>query len=419
MAGLVASAVAARHFEQVTMLDKETLPSAPHPRKAVPQGNHVHALLKSGELFLSELFPNFREEALSSGCLEFKVRSQWRTYGPNGWIEPVDIGLTALSQSQPLIEHVVRKLVSRLQNVSVLSGCVDDLQRVGDTIGVILVNGTRINANLVVDASGRGGGTTKWLASLGGSNVPCEEYRPEIRYASTFFSRSINKGPNYGGWLMFTPAPETKGAVALPVENDRWLVTAYTRFGEAMPRVEKEFRDFLRDLPDSKISNLISDEIAQARISNYAIDTVRFRRFDKIADAMPEGYIPLGDTIATFSPINAQGISVAALQAKELHEALATHKGEDSWRSIVSRNYIKKSAIPAEWAWDLCQALDAGFENLRGTISASAHDLSQTIRQVAENAGKHPELVGAMGRAIHLLESPRTFVQQVRNTLDA
>ncbi len=158
MAGLVAAAVAARHFEKVTLIDKDTLPDDPLPRKAVPQGKHVHALLKSGELFLSELFPEFRQEALSSGCLEFRVRSQWRTFGAKGWIEPVDIGLTTLSQTRPLIEHVLRRLVSRLGNVSFVTGNVEDLLNADNTTEVILSDGARLEADLVIDASGRGGG---------------------------------------------------------------------------------------------------------------------------------------------------------------------------------------------------------------------------------------------------------------------
>lgn len=418
MAGLIAAAVAARHFENVTLIDRDCPPDDPQPRKAVPQGHHVHALLKSGELFLSDLFPDFRQEALASGCLEFRVRSQWRTYGPKGWIAPVDIGLTALSQTRPLIEHVLRRLVARLENVAFLTGSVDDLRNDDKTTGVFLSDGTIFEADLVIDASGRGGRTHRWLASLNGPDVPVDAYHPEIRYASILFSRRIKDGPDYGGWLMFTPAPARKGAVALPVENKRWLITVYARFGEPVPQSEDEFRAFLRDLPDTKIASLIEAELSCSPISTYAIPKVQFRRFDLVAEAMPEGYLPLGDTIATFSPINAQGMSVAALQAKALDRALTQCSGDSNWRTILPRDYVKHAAVPANWAWTLCQALDAGFDTLRDTISSPALDISRTFRRVAENAATHPELIGAMGRAIHLLESPASFSRQVSERLD-
>jgi len=249
--------------------------------------------------------------------------------------------------------------------------------------------------------------------------VPVDTYRPEIRYASALFSRRIKDGPDYGGWLMFTPAPGRKGAVALPVENDRWLVTVYTRFGEPVPMSEEEVRAFLHDLPDSKIASLLEGETAATPISTYAMPKVQFRRFDRVADTMPAGYVPLGDTIATFSPINAQGMSVAALQAKALSQVLTNCLGDMNWRRTVSKDHVEQAAVPAEWAWNLCQALDAGFDNLRETISDPALDLSRTIKRVAENASAYPELIGAMGRTIHLLESPTSFSRQVSHTLDA
>ena len=417
IAGLVASAVAADRFDTVTLIDKDTLPDGPEPRKAIPQGNHVHALLKSGEQFLCALFPGFRETALNAGCLEFRVRSQWRTYGPKGWIEPVDIGLTALAQTRPLIEHVVRGLVSGLQNVRPVTGTVAEILNAGDSTDVLLSDGTQMDADLVIDASGRGGGTGPWLAALGGPDVPIEDYKPEIRYASALFSRGLTNGPDFGGWLMFTPAPARRGAVAVPVESGRWLLTAYTRLGEPVPKSEEDFRAFLKDLPDPKISTLVEGEIIQTDISTYAIPKVQFRRFDHVANAMPDGYLPLGDTIATFSPINAQGMSVAALQAKALKEVLEQHPGDTGWRKAVTQSYLRQATIPAEWAWNLCQALDAGFEELRASISVPARDLSQTMKRVAEHAGTHPQLIGAMGRSIHLLESPETFTDEVSRIL--
>ncbi len=289
----------------------------------------------------------------------------------------------------------------------------------GNTTAIRLSNGARLEADLVIDASCRGGGTDRWLSTLNGRDVLVATYRPEIRYASAFFSRRMMDGPDYGGWLMFTPAPGRKGAVALPVENDRWLITGYTRFEEPVPMCEEGFRAFLHNLSDSKIASLIEGETVATPISTYALPKVRFRRFDLLTDALPIGCVPVGDTIATFSPINAQGMSVAALQAKALNQVLTNCQGDTKWRLAVSKNYVTQAAIPTEWAWNLCQAFDAGFNRLRGSISSPALDLSSTIRKATENASAYPKLVGALGRMIHLLKSPSSFLRQVRGGLDS
>jgi len=417
MGGLIAAAVAARHFGQVTLIDKERISSQPEPRKSVPQGRHVHALLKSGDLFLSELFPGFREAALQAGCLEFRVRSQWRTYGPRGWIEPVDIGLTALSQTRPLIEHVIRVFVDSLDNVQSVQGMVNEITGSDTATGVQLTDGSVVAADLTIDASGRGGGTEKWLRAMTGLSIPIDEYAAQIRYSSALFSRQIDSGPDFGGWLMFTPAPARTGVVALPVENNLWLVTAYSRLGESVPSNETEFRQFLKALPDPKVRELIDGESMVSPPSRYAIPKVVFRRFDQVLHSVPAGYAPLGDSIATFSPINAQGMSVAALQAKALDTALSKHKQHADWQKYVVSEYVEAAAVPASWAWILCQSLDSGFDELNGHLDPAAVELAQSIKQVAQHSASKPELIGAMGRALHLLESPEVFTENVREML--
>jgi len=203
----------------------------------------------------------------------------------------------------------------------------------------------------------------------------------------------------------------------LPVENNLWLVTAYTRLGEPVPSNETGFRQFRKALPDPKIKELIDGESMVSPLSRYAIPKVVFRRFDKVSHSVPAGYVPLGDSIATFSPINAQGMSVAALQAKALDTALTKHKQHADWQKYMVREYVEAAAIPASWAWVLCQSLDSGFEELHDHLDPAAVELAQSIKQVAQHSASKPALIGAMGRALHLLESPDVFAENVREML--
>lgn len=58
IAGLVSARVLADHFNNVIVLDSDTIPNLPAIRKAVPQGNHLHILLPGGLEILKSLFPN-------------------------------------------------------------------------------------------------------------------------------------------------------------------------------------------------------------------------------------------------------------------------------------------------------------------------------------------------------------------------
>jgi len=102
VAGLTAAQALAGRFDQVTMLDRDTLPSGPLPRRGVPQGHHPHVLLASGQAALDELFPGFKEELVAGGAVPFESGRDMRVhrYGevwpsadtePTAWtIEKVD-----------------------------------------------------------------------------------------------------------------------------------------------------------------------------------------------------------------------------------------------------------------------------------------------------------------------------------------
>ena len=62
MAGLTAAGALSDRFDQVVVLERDTLPSEPAHRAGTPQARHVHALLLSGQRALSELFPGFEQD---------------------------------------------------------------------------------------------------------------------------------------------------------------------------------------------------------------------------------------------------------------------------------------------------------------------------------------------------------------------
>ncbi len=62
MAGMLAARVLADHFERVTIIERDRFPERPEPRRGVPQGHHLHVLLKRGRISLERLFPGPRDQ---------------------------------------------------------------------------------------------------------------------------------------------------------------------------------------------------------------------------------------------------------------------------------------------------------------------------------------------------------------------
>ena len=62
-----------RHVDRVTVIERDTLPTAPAPRPGVPQGRHVHALQPGGLAAIERLLPGFHDELVTRGAVPVVV----------------------------------------------------------------------------------------------------------------------------------------------------------------------------------------------------------------------------------------------------------------------------------------------------------------------------------------------------------
>src|SRR6476619_5605586 len=69
MGGLTAAGALDDRFDQVVVLERDTLASEPAYRAGTPQARHVHALLLSGQRALSELLPGFEQDLARAGAV--------------------------------------------------------------------------------------------------------------------------------------------------------------------------------------------------------------------------------------------------------------------------------------------------------------------------------------------------------------
>jgi len=68
IAGLFAARVLSESFSRVTVLDRDDLDEAPAPRKGVPQGPQIHAILTRSYEAVKELFPGLLDELRADGA---------------------------------------------------------------------------------------------------------------------------------------------------------------------------------------------------------------------------------------------------------------------------------------------------------------------------------------------------------------
>ncbi|WP_293248703.1 MULTISPECIES: hypothetical protein [unclassified Microcoleus] len=74
LAGMLAARVLAKHFDRVSIVERDFFPEKPAPRPGIPQSRHLHILLTRGKIILEQLFPGLENELIAQGCSE--VRSE-------------------------------------------------------------------------------------------------------------------------------------------------------------------------------------------------------------------------------------------------------------------------------------------------------------------------------------------------------
>src|SRR5919206_1271468 len=139
IAGLLAARVLAGHFERVTVIERGRLAGVPRPRKGVPQGSHVHAVLARGRLIMESLLPGLTAELVAAGAAVLNAGQELAWHYAGGWRAGHDSELAFLAASRPLLEARIAARVRALPNVTIRDGArVEGLHsdRLGQVAGV-------------------------------------------------------------------------------------------------------------------------------------------------------------------------------------------------------------------------------------------------------------------------------------------
>ena len=374
MGGLAAAGALADHFEQVVVLERDTLPSEPTHRAGTPQARHVHALLLSGQRALSELFPGFEQDLARAGAVRLQAGLDPRLEPPGYNPFPQrDLGCGGYAASRPTIERVVRRRVEGLANIMLRQRCrVTEVLASpnGEAVtGVRYENGDgkveTIAADLVVDASGRGALTLALLQSIGRPMPEETTIGIDLGYATCVFDIPDDASTDWKGIMTFGQAPQnSRGGLMLPLEGNRWMATIGGRHGDVPSGDPEAFLTYAKALRTPTIYNAISHAKRLDGVARYGFPESVRRHFERL-DYFPRGLLPIGDAICRFNPVYGQGMSVAALEACLLRRLLE-RLGEDSnpIAGLAPTFFAEVQAL-IETPWSVA-TLDFVFPDTRG-----------------------------------------------------
>ncbi|MEX5718513.1 FAD-dependent oxidoreductase [Geodermatophilus maliterrae] len=417
MAGLVAARVLAAHFDRVTIVERDRLRDGGAHRKGVPQGRQLHALLARGRDVLEALFPGFGRELEAAGAVPISVPGDFLTLTKAGWLDRRAPGWTALSASRPLIEATVRRRLLDLPGITLLDGHEATalvasrdgrvvrgvtVRRVGGLDGVFSVD-----ADLVVDASGRGSRTPAWLAELGYPAPEATRVDPDIAYATRTYRIPDGFTADWKAvMLMSQPPTMPRTGFLFPIEDGQWMVALMGAAGQHPPTDEEGHAAFVRSLRSPVIAEAVADAEPVSEIRGHRGTTNRQWHFERMR-RWPERFVVLGDAVCAFNPIYGQGMTTAAVGAETLDACLRSRRRPAGDLDGLGARFQRALARRNADAWMFSTGEDLRFPTTTGmTAGRVLRAQHHYLDRIEAASTRDPAVADVYVRAFGMLERP-------------
>ncbi|SFJ76631.1 FAD-dependent oxidoreductase [Streptomyces pini] len=417
LAGLTAARALADAYERVTVLDRDTLPAEPAPRRGVPQSRQLHVLLARGAQALEELFPGFLEELLAAGATRADTQGEAHWYLDGHLLRPAHSGVISYGASRPQVEHHVRARVAALPGVTIREGTevlgpvttpdrgrvtgIRVRPRAKDTKDTKETEEETIPADLLVDASGRGSRAPVWLEELGYPRPRQTRVRADVVYVTRHFRREPHHiGGRSGVALVPFPGLPRGGAIVSERE-DRFAVVLFGLLGEEPPADEAGMLAYAESLPGPDVAEVL-------RTAEPLNEPVRMRypasarhHYEKL-DRHLGGFLVTGDALCSFNPTYGQGMTAAAQQAIVLRALLARDRDTGG----LPRRFFRAAAKVVDTPWLLAAGGDLRFPEAEGRRGPADGLLDRYLTRYRAAASADPVLGRTFLSVAHMLQPP-------------
>lgn len=404
MAGLLAARVLDDYYDRVTVFERDPIPDEPTARTGAPQTSHPHAMLEAGRVILSDLFPSFEDELHDHGGLTLDAATEMIYYDKGGFVADGHEPLPMWCASRALFEHVTRENVRERDGIELRGETnVTGYELEDDTVtGVTVRDGDEVcsvDADLVVDATGRTSRTPRWLEKNGYEAPAVDEVEVDVTYSTIRLDR-----PEGDRRAIFVPAspPRKRGFVFLPVEGGEWEVIVQGTHGDDAPTERDAYVEFTESAPVDVMAELLHEREWTSDIHHYPFPASRWRHYEGL-DRFPDGLLVTGDAIASFNPVYGQGMSAAALDALALHHELAEGTGD------LARRFFDRASDSLEVVWQIAVGGDFEFPDTTGPKPAGTDLFNRYVDRLIRQAHADPVLAGAFMRVFRLERQPTSL----------
>jgi 2-polyprenyl-6-methoxyphenol hydroxylase-like FAD-dependent oxidoreductase len=380
-------------------------------RPGTPQARLAHGFVARGREVLLGRTPDLLAAALASGINELDMTAVL----PPGTVPgPGDESLVALASRRATLELVLRRAVEREPDVTIEVGRVTGLAA-GDgtppTVSGVLLDGRRVEADLVVIAAGRGAPVPEWLRRIGAA-FPEELSEPAaVAYYGRFYRVRPGERLPVGRWI-FGPRGDAGylGFVAHRADRDVFSLTFWTPPGDEdlkALRHEAVLEAAVAQVPAFAPWRGIAEPIGPVGVFGSAWN--RHRRFVRDSAPIARHLAVLGDSRCHTDPADGLGGSMAFVQAFALADATRTHRDVDD----ALLEYESQTEPLTRDVYDSVVGADR-VRRIRYSGGAGApDDLAWTLGHILPAAGsRDAEIMRAFLRRASILDRPSLLARR-------
>ena len=415
IAGLLSAAVLAEFAEEVIIVERDRIKADAAPRTGVPQSPQPHILLTQGYRILKDLFPGLDSDLLNAGAVPIDWGQDFHCFAFGGWnatqLESTEF--KSFSCTRPLLENIIRQHVERISNVKRHSPYrVESLVGKAEAVAGVRYRNPKnkseegiLQADLVVDASGRSSNTDKWLAALGCTVPKVDSVDAGLGYATQRYHLPERWDKAWKVLLISHQPPDNPRLGYLARVENNELIATLGGYCQQYPPLERAgFLQFAQALPSPEFFNTIVNATPASEIKAYRSTANRLRRYSQL-DTMPSGFVALGDAVCALCPAYGQGLTVSAMSALSLRDWLAqSQRRSQPLNSLTFQKKLEKKILPA---WNAATQNDAGF--IRSQAESSTwfgRLLKGYIRKLTAKTTTDRELSLELMKLSHMMSSP-------------
>jgi hypothetical protein len=260
-----------------------------------------------------------------------------------------------------------------------------------------------IDADLVVDATGRGSSSAAWLEELGYQPPANEKVEIGISYMTRSYRRRSTDLDGRQGIVVAGSAPNWRNGVMLAQERDSWIVSTGGYLGDDAPDNDEGFLAYLATLPTMEIHDVVARAEPLTDYRRYRYVSNLRRRYEKLA-RFPENYLVFGDAICSFNPVYGQGMTVAA------EEALALQRCLQAGSNDLARRFFAAAAKLVDIPWDIAVGNDLRHPRVEGARPLMLRFINWYIGKLHLAANRDSTLATAFLQVVNLTMPPSSLL---------